>query len=165
MEMLAIILGLCLSGGPSQDGPRPDATGPRGVENFCGVMKDPKLFLDKPVTLEATAQILYGGELLNSDECRAPDVSVHYMRGYEKGSNAEAFELLRRFRREVHAAHLRGADIKAEQIKVSVVLEGRLGKNPHYLKKWDRGPATVAAWDYNDEYAFVVTRVVSLRRL
>jgi hypothetical protein len=139
-------------------------TNPQAAQNFCDVMKDPELFQDKPITLAAPAYVLYGGTLLKSNECNAPDITVHYMQDYERQSNAEALESLQRLERRVHAAHLRDAGMKAEQAIVSVVLEGSLTRNPYYHMKFDRGAATLAAWDYQYEYAFVVTRVVSLKK-
>ncbi len=122
MKVMAIFLGLGLPCGFTQDVAQLNVTSPPGVESFCEVMKNPKLLQDKPATLQSTAYILYGGILLRSDECKAPDVTVHYKKDYEKGSDAEALAWLKRFRREVHEAHLRGAGIEAERmIYVSVV--------------------------------------------
>ncbi|HSS21562.1 MAG TPA: hypothetical protein VLL54_15925 [Pyrinomonadaceae bacterium] len=126
-------------------------------------MKEPKQFQEKPITLEATAHILYGGVLLKSEECNAPEVTVHYAKDFEKRSNAGALESLQHFERAAHKANLRGADLKAERTIATVVLEGRLEKNPFYHVQMDRGAATLAAWDYQNEYAFVVTRVVSVK--
>jgi hypothetical protein len=165
MNLMAVIFGLFLSCGPAQDAPRPDAINPRGAEGFCEVMAKPKLFLDKPITLRAVALVLYGGVLLKSDECKAPEVTLHYRYGYEKGSDARALEALERFKHKARDAHMRGDGVKAEQTVVGVVLEGRLDKNPYYRLKIPRGDKTLAAWDYHYEYAFVVTRVVSLRQL
>ena len=164
MHLMALILGLCLSCVFMEAGPSPYVTNSRAVNSFCEVMRDPTLFKDKPVTLQATADILYGGILLNSDECKVPDVSVHYLKDFEKGSNAEALELLQRFERAAREAHLRGADVKAERTMARVVVEGTLGTNPFYHVNMARGAATLAAWDSNEEYSFVVTRIVSVQR-
>jgi hypothetical protein len=163
MNVLTIILGLSLACAPAQVGSKLDMTGPQALKNFCEVMKNPKIFQDKPITLEAKANVLYGGILLKSDECNAPDVTVHYLQDYERQSNAEALALLQRLERQVHGAHESGAGIRAEQVIVSVVLEGRFTRNPNYHMKSDRGSATLAAWDFQYEYAFVVTRVVCIK--
>lgn len=160
MNVMTILLSLFLACTPALL----DITNPQAAKNVCDVMKDPKLFQDKPITLEATAYVLYGGILLNSDECNAADVTVHYMQDYERASNAEALKTLQRLERQVHEAHLRDADGKAEQAIVSVVLEGKLTRNPNYHVKIARGAATLVAWDYEYEYAFVVTRVVAVKK-
>jgi hypothetical protein len=161
---MALILGLCFFCVFAEAAPPQYVTNSQDVQSICGVMKDPKLFQDKPITLQATAHILYGGSLLKSDECKVPDVTVHYEQDFEKRSNTEALELLQRIERAARENYLRGTNLKAERTMVSVVLEGRLEKNPFYHMQIDRGAATVAAWDYHYEYAFVVARVVSLRR-
>jgi hypothetical protein len=165
MNVMAIIFGLCLSSGSTPDIRRSYAVDPQHVKSFCQVMAEPKLSQDKPMTLEAVAHVLYGGILLESDECKVPQVTVHFMEGYDKRSDAKALEALERFKRKARDTHLRGDDVKAERTIASVVLEGKLEKNPYYHAEIPRGDATLAAWDYNEEYAFVVTRVVSLRRL
>lgn len=157
---MTMVLGLSLACAPALL----DITNLQAAKNFCDILKDPKLFQDRPITLEATAHVLYGGTLLKSDECNAADVSVHYLQDYERQSNAAALELLQRLRRQVNEAHENGAGIRAEQTIVSVVLEGRLKRNPNYHMKFDRGAATLAGWDYQHEYAFVVTRVVAVKR-
>lgn len=140
-------------------------TNEQEVKSFCEVMKDPKPFLSKPITVAATANVLYGGTLLTSDQCQAPDISVHYMKDYERESNADALQHLQRYQRQVREAHVLGAGNSEEMVYVGVVFEGRLEKNNLYHVEMAKGDKTVAAWDYQYEYAFVVTRVVSLRPL
>jgi hypothetical protein len=126
-------------------------------------MKDSKVVQDKSITLAATAQIFPGGILLKSDACQS-DVSVHFKDGYERESNANALASLQRFQRRAYESQFPGADMKARDATIQVVFEGMLTKNPNYHLEFDRGAATLAAWDYHQEYAFVVARVISVEK-
>ena len=163
MSVMAIIYGLCLFCGSTQEVPRLDLPNPQDVKRFCQIMAEPKLFLKKPITLRTVAHVLYGGNLLVSDQCKAPAVSMHWKIDYKVKSDPQALEALRRLEHEAWDAYVRGDFDRARQFKVSVVLEGKLEKNPYYHWRDARGNATIAAADYNEEYAFEVTRVVSLR--
>jgi hypothetical protein len=126
-------------------------------------MKVPKLVQDKSIRLAATAQVFPGGILLKSDACK-PDVSVHFQDGYERESDAKALASLQRFQRRAYESQFPGADMKAGDAIIQVVFEGMLTKNPDYHLEFARGAATLAAWDYHQEYAFVVARVISIEK-
>ena len=162
MKPLALIFVLFILCG-STASQTTSATTPKSVEDFCDVMAAPKQFQRKTITLQASAHVLYGGILLKSSRCKAQDVTMHFMYEYEKKSDAAALEVINRLQTKVWDATLRGEDRKARQALLNVVLEGRLDKNPYYHLKIARGDRTLAAWDYNYQYAFVVTRIVSAR--
>jgi hypothetical protein len=131
------------------------------VKSFCEVMKNPTALRDKPITLAANAYVFPAGILLQSDQCNA-DVSVHFEKNFERQSNAKALAQLKRVERQLRVSI---QQCRAESQAVVVVFEGRLTKNPDYYLKFDRGAQTLAAWNYHQEYAFVVKRIFSLRRL
>jgi hypothetical protein len=163
MKLRAIIFGLCLFGSATHGGAQTVKTSPPEAQDFCAVMAAPEQFQEKAITLQASAHVLYGGILLESDRCQTQQATLHYMHGYEKQSNAAGLETLKRLRTKVHNAALRGAGLKAERAIATVVFEGRLEKNPYYRLQIARGDATLAAWDYHYQYAFVLTRIISVR--
>jgi hypothetical protein len=130
--------------------------------DFCEVMATPDKFEGRPIKLQATARVLYGGILLESDKCKAQDVSLHYKQGYEQKSDAAAIKVLKKLERNVRDAALSGRDEKVEQSMVSMLVEGTLEKNPYYHVQIDRGDRTLMAWDYNYKYAFVVSRILEV---
>jgi hypothetical protein len=127
-------------------------------------MKKPSEYLDTPMRFRADAQLADGGVLLTSDRCKFPVVSLHFMKDFEKNTSSKvmaSFERLERKQREW--AEQNNAE-KAELDHVKIEVEGSLEKNPDYRMVRDRGPATLKAWDYHQEYAFVVTRIISIGR-
>ena len=160
MNVISIVLSLLIGCSPVASNLEMNKA--QGVKSFCEVMKNPQAFRDKPITLEATAHLIPGGMLLKSDGCES-DISVHYQKGFERQSNAEALELLKRFERQVHEAQSSSTELKVNEV-VNLVFEGSLAKNPDYHLEFDRGAQTLAAWDYHQEYAFVVSRVVSVQK-
>jgi hypothetical protein len=163
MKLWSLIFVLSLFGGVTHAFAQTVAPHLPKAQDFCEVMAAPKQFQGKAITLQASAHVLYGGILLESDQCQKQELTLHFMHGYEKQSSAFGLETLRRMQTKVRSAAQRRAGLKAEQAKASVVFEGRLEKNPYYHLQIDRGAATLAAWDYDYQYAFVLTRIISLR--
>jgi hypothetical protein len=163
MKLRALIFILCLFGGATGGGAQTDRMPAPEAQDFCEVTTAPEQFQGQAITLEASAHVLYGGTLLESDRCKTQEVTLHFMHGYGKQSNVAGLETLNRLRAKVRNATLRGAGMKAERARASVVFEGRLEKNPYYHLQMARGDATLAAWDYNYQYAFVLTRIISVR--
>jgi hypothetical protein len=162
MNLLPLIIALCLFGNSTQRVPQAGAMNPAEVKNFCEVMATPKRLRGKVITLRASARVLDAGILLRPGQCKVPDVTVHYMAGYEEKSNAQALRLIEQLRGKAREVYLRDGNLKAARTTVDVVFEGRLEKNPYYHVKIARGAATLAAWDYSYEYAFTVTRIISV---
>lgn len=163
MKLPALIFVLSLFGGATHAFAQADVTPPPKAQDFCEAIAAPEQFQGKAITLRASAHVLYGGILLESDQCHKQELTLHFMRGYEKQSSAAGLENLNRLQAKVRSASQRGAGLKAGQAKASVVFEGRLEKNPYYHLQIDRGAATLAAWDYHYQYAFVLTRIISVR--
>jgi hypothetical protein len=130
------------------------------VENFCEMMASPERFEEKKIRLRATAHVLYGGILLESEKCDKAEATLHYMHGYEERSNPQALRTLKVLESKARRAALQGTDRKAGQSRIELILEGRLDKNPYYHLEIDRGSQTLMAWDYHYPYAFVVTRII-----
>ena len=133
------------------------------VKDFCAVAAKPADFLGQKFTLRGVATVFAGGTLLSSDKCELPDISLHYFYEYEKNSNAEALKLFKQFEKDAYDAQFRNdADYRTV---ADVLLEGKFEKNSFYKFMDARGDKTVAAWDYNYQYAFTVTRIVSVKKI
>jgi hypothetical protein len=126
-------------------------------------MAAPEKFAGRHIELEADALVLDIGILLNSVECKSSDVSVHFMRGYEKSSDAEAIKILSEIKRQVRQDALARQGSSVAKKLVSLTVEGKLERNPNYHLEFARGDQTLMAWDYNYQFALVVSRVVSAR--
>jgi hypothetical protein len=163
MKLPTLIFVLSLCGGATHVFAQTDATPPPKAQDFCKVMAAPEQFQGRAVTLRASAYVLYGGTLLESDQCQKQELTLHFMHGYEKQSSAAGLETLNRLQTKVRKAAQRGAGLKAVMAKASIIFEGRLEHNPYYHVHIDRGAATLAAWDYHYQYAFVLTRIISVR--
>src|SRR4051794_3541959 len=118
MNVISIVLSLFIGCSPVAS--NLEVTKAQGVKSFCEVMKNAQAFRDKPITLEATAHIVPGGILLESDGCES-DVSVHYQKGFERQSNAESLKLLKRFERQVYEAQSSSPELKVNQVVVNLV--------------------------------------------
>jgi hypothetical protein len=138
---------------------------PEEIHDFCAVMAQPEKLQGRVFKLQASARVFDGGILLESSRCEVQPVTTHYMEGYEKKSNALALEAIWRQERTEHEEARRGAGTKAERVVFSVVFEGKLEKNPYYHLQIDRGDQTLAAWDYAYPFAFVVSKIISARRV
>lgn len=164
MRILLLLIGVILSASFTRYLPESSQTRQLPAKSFCEIMEKPSAHLDIPMTFRADAQLAYGGILLSSDRCKLPAVALHFMKDFEKNSNPDALASFEQFETRQRERAAQKNDEKTKLDRLSIEVEGRLEKNPDYHLEFDPGPATLKAWDYHEEYAFVVTRVISVGR-
>jgi basic membrane lipoprotein Med (substrate-binding protein (PBP1-ABC) superfamily) len=128
-----------------------------GQETLCTIMAKPDGYLSKTITLTAQANIFAGGTLLTAAGCADKTISMQYVEGYEKWSDAAVIKLLQRLQQDAHDGQFMAEP--APRVTGTMALEGTFEKNPRYHAQVARGDATLASWDAAYQYCFRVTRV------